>query len=72
MDFLLLLDKCVVLCDSLEGELVHEVDAVGAGDELLAKALDGDGEGSAEQTDLVFLVALIDNLLQDGLEFRRK
>jgi hypothetical protein len=60
----------VELGDTPEGELVHEIDGVGVGDEFLAKVLDCDGERGTEQTNLMIGVAQIDNFLQYGLKLR--
>ncbi len=62
VDLLSLFDVGVELGDTAEGEFVHEVNAVGVGDKLLAKGLDSDGKGSAKEADLVILVTKVDNL----------
>ena len=48
MDLLSLLNKCVVLGDALESELVHQVDLVRLIQVLPHEGLDSQGEGSAE------------------------
>ena len=48
VDFLLLLHERIELRNSAEGELVHEVDDVGVGEELLLEALYGHRESSGE------------------------
>ena len=58
-----LLHESVKLADSPQRQLVHEVDAVRVGDELLAEALDRDWEGRGEHADLVGRVAHADELL---------
>ena len=50
--------------------LIHQVDAVGTRYEFLAEILDGDWKGRTEQTDLVFRIAIFDNLFQNGLKLR--
>jgi hypothetical protein len=65
-------DVGVELGNTAKGKFVHEIDTVRFWDELLAKILDGDWEGCAEQADLMFLVAKVDNLFQDRLELGRK
>jgi len=67
-----LLDVRVELGDATQGELVHQVDGIGFGHVLLAEFLDCHGEGGAEETNLMGLVAEIDDFLEDGLEFRRE
>lgn len=71
VDLLPLLDVGVELGDAAEGQLLHEVDRVRAGNELLAEGLDRHGEGGGEEADLMRLVAEVDDLLEDGLELRR-
>ena len=72
VDLLSLFDVGVKLGDTTKGKFVHEVNTVWAGDELLAERFDRDREGSAKETDLVVLVAKVDNLFQDGLELGRE
>ena len=72
VDLLSFFDVRVELRNTSQREFVHEIDTVGVGDKLLAKGLDRDGKGSAEQADLMFLVAFVDDLFQDGLGFRRE
>lgn len=62
-------DVRIKLRDTSEGEFVHEVDTVWVWNKLLAKLLDSDRKGSAKETNLVLLVAHVDNLFEDGLEF---
>ena len=47
-----LLHECVVLRDTLQGEVVHEVDLVRVVDVLVLEGLDGDGERRGEHEDL--------------------
>ena len=49
MDLLSLLDKCVVLGDALQSELVHQVDLVRLLQVLPHEGLHSQGEGSAEK-----------------------
>mmetsp|Transcript_1435 Transcript_1435/g.2632 ORF Transcript_1435/g.2632 Transcript_1435/m.2632 type:complete len:289 (+) Transcript_1435:1024-1890(+) len=72
MDLLPLLHIGIKLSDTSKGEFVHKINTVRGRDKLLAKGLDSHGEGSTEQADLVFVVAEIDNLLQDWLELGRE
>jgi hypothetical protein len=51
----------VELSDSAQREFVHEIDAVGVRNELLAKGFHGDGKRCAKEADLMILVAKIDN-----------
>jgi hypothetical protein len=67
-----LFDIGVKLGDTAKCEFVHEIDTVRVGDELLAKRLDCDREGRAEQADLMVLVAKADNLFQNRLELGRE
>eukprot|EP00598_Pedospumella_elongata_P012220 CAMPEP_0185012080 /NCGR_PEP_ID=MMETSP1098-20130426/98114_2 /TAXON_ID=89044 /ORGANISM="Spumella elongata, Strain CCAP 955/1" /LENGTH=384 /DNA_ID=CAMNT_0027541129 /DNA_START=1898 /DNA_END=3052 /DNA_ORIENTATION=- len=69
---LLLLHKGVVLGDTSQGQLVHEVDHVGIGEELLLEGAHGHGEGGTEQADLAVALALADQGLEDLLELRRE
>lgn len=72
LDLLTLLDVCVELCDSAKSQFVHQVDAVGIGDELTAEALDCYRKRCAKQTDLMVFVAKTDDLLQNRLELGRQ
>jgi len=54
VDLLSLLDKCVVLSDSLQGQLVHQVDLVGLLEMLPHERLHSEGEGRAVEEDLSF------------------
>lgn len=54
MDFLPLLYKCVVLCDSLQGQLLHEVDLIGFPEVLFHELLHAQREGGRKQQDLAF------------------
>lgn len=69
---LLLLDKGVVLGDSAEGELVHEVDFVGVVHVLVHELLDNDGEGGGEEHDLAVGGVEGDELVNGGGEFGRE
>jgi hypothetical protein len=68
MDLLPFLNVCIELSDTPECEFVHKIDAVRTGDKLPAEFLHGNGEGCAEQTDLMFFIAHVDYLFQDRLE----
>ena len=56
MDLLSLLDKCVVLGDALEGELVHQVDLVRLIQVLPHEGLDSQGERCTEKNQDISLV----------------
>ena len=60
----------IKLCDTAERQFVHQVDAVGTWYEFLAEILNGDWKGRTEQTDLMFRIAIFDNLFQNGLKLR--
>ena len=62
----------IELSDTAESQFIHQVDTVGTGDKLLAESFDGDWERGTKQADLVLWVAVIDDLLQYRLKFRRK
>ena len=68
MELLALLNKGVVLRDTLESELLHQVDDVGLLQELVLELLDRDGEGGRVEEDLALRVREADELLDDGLE----
>lgn len=72
VDLLPLFDVGVELGDAPEGQLLHEVDAVGIRDEFLAERLNRHGERGGEEADLMSLVTEVDDLLEDGLELRRQ
>lgn len=69
VDLLLLLDKGIVLSDTPEGKLVHEVDLVGVGHVLVGKFLNRNREGSGEEHHLSILGVELQELLDDGGEF---
>ncbi len=69
---LLLLHKGVVLGDTSQGELIHEVDHVSIGQELLLEGAHSHGEGGTEEADLTVTLALADQGLEDLLELRRE
>ena len=68
MDLLSLLDKCVVLGDALQGELVHQVNLVGLLQMLLHEGLYSEREGSAVEENLATLGEEADDLVQHPLE----
>lgn len=72
MDLLSLLQEGVVLSDSSEGELVHEVDLVGLVHPLVLEVLDDDGERRGEEHDLSLLGHEREELLDDGRELGRE
>ena len=68
MDFLLLLKISVVLSDTLERQLVHEVDEFGHRNILALEALDRLRVGRREKTDLLLLWHELNDLCNDDLE----
>lgn len=72
VNLLSFLDISIELRDTAKGQFVHEVDAVRAGNKLLAEALHCYWEGRTEQTNLVIVVTIAYNLFQNGLEFGRQ
>mmetsp|Transcript_25134 Transcript_25134/g.68296 ORF Transcript_25134/g.68296 Transcript_25134/m.68296 type:complete len:228 (-) Transcript_25134:333-1016(-) len=70
VDFLLLLHKCIVLRDTLQGELVHEVHYVWLVQPPLLEVLDSDWEGGGVEHDLPVSRQEAYQLLDDGLKFR--
>lgn len=68
---LLLFDEGVVLRDTPECKLIHQVDLVGFRHVLVGKVLDGYGEGGGEQHDLAILRMELKQLLDNGGEFDR-
>ena len=69
---LLLFDESVVLCDTAQRQLVHQVDLVRRVHMLVLEVLNDDGEGSAEQHHLPILRMKSEQLLDDGRELRRQ
>lgn len=72
MNLLPFLDVGVKLGNTSKRKFIHQIDAVGTWNELLAERLHRDWKRRAEQTNLVVLVTLVDDLLQDRLEFGRE
>ena len=68
VDLLSFLDKCVVLGDALQGELVHQVDLVRLLQVLPHEGLHSQGEGSAVEQNLATLGQEADDLVQHPLE----
>ena len=68
MDLLALLNVRVELRDTTECQLLHQVDAVGLWDMLLAEVLDSDRERGTEEANLVRGIAQVDDFFEDGLE----
>lgn len=68
MDLLSFLDEGVVLGDSSEGELLHEVDLVRLDHVLLLEVLDDDWERGREEHHLPLWRAEAEQLLHDRLE----
>lgn len=72
MDLLLFFDESVVLGDTPEGELVHEVDLVRIRHVSVREVLYGHREGGGEEHDLTILGVELQELLDDGCELARK
>ena len=72
MDLLPLLDECIVLRDSLEGQLVHKVDDVLLLEKFVLEGLDGDWEGGREKHDLALFGQEGDELLNNLLKVLRE
>ena len=72
VDLLPLLHKCVVLRDTLECQLVHEVDLVRLVEPPLRKVLHSHGEGRRIEQNLAGGGRQPQDALDDGLEFRRE
>lgn len=68
MDLLLLLHKCIVLRDALEGQLVHEVDLVRVSHVLAHEGLYCEREGGRVEQDLAALGKVRDQTIQHPLE----
>ncbi len=68
MNFLPLLDERVVLSDTLEGQLVHQVDLVGVSHVLLHEGLHREREGGGVQEDLSGGGQVRDEAVQEALE----
>mmetsp|Transcript_46946 Transcript_46946/g.78217 ORF Transcript_46946/g.78217 Transcript_46946/m.78217 type:complete len:419 (-) Transcript_46946:177-1433(-) len=73
LDLLALIDKGVVLRDTLEGELIHQVNFIGVVEPGVLEGLDGDGEGGREEEDLAGLGDdVAKELVDEGLELGRE
>lgn len=72
VDLLSFFDVCVKLSDTPKRKFVHKIDTVRVGDKLLAESFDCHREGGTEETNLVLLITVVDDLLQYRLELRRK
>lgn len=72
VDLGLFVDEGVVLGDTPQRQLVHEVDLVGADHVLVGEVLDGQREGGGEQHDLAVLGVELQELLDDGGELLRE
>ena len=69
VDFLAFLHKGIVLGDTAESELVHQVDLVGLDHVLILEGLDDEGEGCRVKHDLTLLGEVCEQLLDNGREF---
>ena len=69
---MLLLDEGVVLRDTFQRQLVHQVDDVRLAQELVLELLHGDRERRRVEQDLPVGAHVADQLLDHGLELRRE
>lgn len=67
MDLFRFLHESVVLRDTPQGQLIHEVNFVGFSQPAIAKALDGNGEGRREERHLSIPGHMLSNNLLDNL-----
>jgi len=72
VDLLLFLHKGVVLGDTPQSELFHQVDFMGSVQVFVAEVLDGEREGGGEKENLARLFAEANQLFDDGLEVFRE
>ena len=68
MDLLLFFDESVVLRDTAESKLVHEIDLVRIMHVLVLEVFDNEWECSREQHNLAVLRVEAQKLLNDGRE----
>ena len=68
-NLLSLLHKRIVLCDTLEGQLFHEVHLVGVVEVAITKVFDGNGEGGGQQHNLSRSSHVRQHLLHQDREF---
>lgn len=59
----------IVLRDTLEGQLIHQIDLVGVAQEFVLEGFDNDGEGSRKEQNLAFLRQEADQFFNHRLEF---
>ena len=69
MHFLSFFDKGIVLCNTAQRELVHEVDLVGLDHVAVLEILDDEWERGREEHDLPLLGEKAEQLLHDWGEF---
>jgi len=67
--FLLLFHKSVVLCNTTQSKLIHEVDFIRVVHVLVGEVLDGNGECRAEKHDLAVFRVELQQLFDDWCEF---
>jgi len=72
VNLLLLLHIGVVLRDTAQGQLIHEVDLIGADHVLVGEVLDREGECGGEEHHLAVLGVETQELLNDRGEFDRE
>ena len=72
MDLLSLVDVRVILRDTLQGELFHEVDLIGLVEEFVLECFYNHREGGRVKKDLAGFREKGDELLDDRLEFGRQ
>jgi len=68
MDLLSLFNERIVLGDTLQGELFHEVDLIRSVQEAVTEFFHREGEGGREKEDLTLAGQELDDLFNQGLE----
>mmetsp|Transcript_11970 Transcript_11970/g.18083 ORF Transcript_11970/g.18083 Transcript_11970/m.18083 type:complete len:338 (-) Transcript_11970:898-1911(-) len=72
VNLLLFFDKRIVLGDTFEGELLHEINFIRLDEIAVLKVFDSNRKGGRKQQDLTVLWQIGGNIFDDGLEFRRE
>lgn len=72
VDLLLLFDKCIVLRNTAQSELIHQVDLEWIGHMLVGELFDRHGEGSREEHKLPVVRVVAENFLDGRGELLRK
>jgi hypothetical protein len=68
MNFLSLLNVSVILCNSLESELIHEIDLVRTTEVFISEVFNCDWECGGVHHDLTLFGQDVANFFNDGLE----